>query len=83
MQTRQSQFKYQSRIYNFQSISDVDHRDMKMGWKNKLFPLLNVINGKTSPYASKRILRHYHYRSDPEVGPGIFFIRSIISLLGI
>ena len=50
MQKRQSQFKYQSRIYNDQSNSDVDHRGMKMRWNNKKCPSLNSINGKTSPY---------------------------------
>ena len=44
---------------------------------NKRFPSLNVINGKTSPYASKGILRHYHYRSDTKLGPGIVAIRRI------
>ena len=50
---------------------------MKMMWNNKLFPSLNVINGKTLPYVSKGILRHYHYRSDPKLGPGIVSIRRI------
>ena len=30
MQKRESLFKYQSRIYNFQSNSDVNHRGKKM-----------------------------------------------------
>ena len=47
---------------------------MKLIWKNKSFPSLNVINGKTSPYAIKVILRHYHYQSDPKLGPGIVAI---------
>ena len=50
---------------------------MKMIWNNKPFPSLNVINGKTYPYGSKGILRHYHYPSDPKLGPGIFVIRKI------
>ena len=29
------------------------------------------------PYSSKGILRHYHYRSDPKLGPGIVAIRRI------
>ena len=74
MQKRQTQFKYQSRIYNVQSISDVNHRGMKMIWNNKLYPSLNVINGKILPYASNGILRHYHYRSDPTLDPGIVAI---------
>ena len=45
---------------------------MKIIWNNKLFPSLNVINGKKSPYESKGIIRHYHYRSDPKLGPGVF-----------
>ena len=70
-------FKYQSLIYNVQRNSDVNHRGMKMIWNNKIFPSLNVINGKTLPYAIKGILRHYHYRSDTKLGPGIFVIRRI------
>ena len=49
-----------------------------MKWNNKLFPSLNVINGKTLPYESKVILIHYHYRSDPKLGPCIFPIRKIL-----
>ena len=45
-----------------------------MQCNNKLFPSLNVINGKSSPYGSKGILRNYHYRSDPKLGPGIVAI---------
>ena len=41
---------------------------------NKLFTSLNVINGKTFPYASKGIIRHYNYWSDPKLGPYIFSI---------
>ena len=77
MQKRKSQFKYQPRIYNVQRNSDVDHRGMKMICNNKLFPSLNVINGKIFPYASKGILRHYHNRSDPKLGLGIVAIRII------
>ena len=44
---------------------------------NKLFTSLNVIYGKKSPYAGKGILRHYLYRSDPKLVPGIFSIRVI------
>ena len=61
MKKRQSQFKYQPHILNVQRNSDVDHRGTKMICNNKLFPSLNVINVKTLPYASKGILRHYHY----------------------
>ena len=48
-----------------------------MRWRNKLFPSLNAINGKTFPYASKGILRHNHYQSGPKLGPGIVSIRII------
>ena len=61
MKNRESLFKYQSRIYNVQRKSDVNHTGMKMKWKNILFPSLNVINGKSSTYGSKSILIHYHY----------------------
>ena len=74
MQKIQSQFKYQSRKYNVQRNRGVGHRGMKMRFNNKLFPLLNVINEKTSPYASKGILIHYHYWYDPRLVPGIVAI---------
>ena len=74
---KQSQFKYKSRILNVQRNSDVDHIGMNMRRNNKLFPSINVINGKTLIYASKGILRHYHYRSDPIFGLGIVAIRRI------
>ena len=72
-----SQFKYQSRISSVQRNSGVYQRGMKMRWNNKLFLSLNSINGKTSPYASKGILRHYHYRLDVKFGPDIVVIRII------
>ena len=46
MQKRESLFKYQSSIYNVQKNSDVNHRGMKIRRNNKLFPSLNLINGK-------------------------------------
>ena len=58
-------------------FSDSDHRVIKMIWKNKLFPSINSINGKTFPYASKGILRHYHHRYHPKLGLGIVSIRRI------
>ena len=48
-----------------------------MIWRNKLFPSLNVINGKKSPYGSKGILIHYNYWSDPKLVLGIVEIRII------
>ena len=69
--------KVSQSFYNVQRNSDVDHRGIKMIWNNKLFTSLNVINGKTFPYASKGILRHYHYWSDPKLSPGIVAIRRI------
>ena len=78
MQERQSHFKYKSRIYNVQSNSDVNHRGIEMIRNNKLFPSLNVINGKTTPCASKGGLRHYHHQSDPKLGPVIITIRIFI-----
>ena len=50
---------------------------MKMRWNNKLFPSLNVIKGKISPYCIEGIIIHNHYRSDPKLGPGIVAIRII------
>ena len=77
IQNIQSQFKYQSRLYNVQRNPNIDHRGIKMIRNNKLFPSLNVINGKTFSYASKGILRHYHYWYDPKLVPGIVAIRRI------
>ena len=48
---------------------------MKMRWNKKLIPSLNCIDGKSSPYGSKGVLRHYHYWSDPKLGPGVVEIR--------
>ena len=48
-----------------------------MWWNKKLFPSLNVINGKAAPYGSEGFQRHYHYRSDPNLGLGIVAIRRI------
>ena len=50
---------------------------MEFWWDNKLFPYLNSINGKTSPYYRNGVLRHFHYRSDPKLGPGIVYLRII------
>ena len=70
-----SLFKYQSHFYNIQRNDDVNHRGIKIRWNNKNFTSLNVINGKTSTYGSKVILRNFHYRPDPKLGPGIVAIR--------
>ena len=48
-----------------------------MRCNNRRFPSLNVLNGKTSQYGSKLILRHYRYLSDPKLGLGIVVIRRI------
>ena len=77
MKNRESQFKYQSLVYNVQGKPDVDHIGIKMQWNKKLFLSLNVSNGKSSSYVSKDILRHYHHCSDPKLGPGIVVIRRI------
>ena len=61
IQNRESLLKYKSCIYNVQGNYYVHHRGMKMQCNNKLFPSLNVINGKSSPYGSKGIIRHYNY----------------------
>ena len=44
IEKREPLFKYQSRIYNVQRSSDVNHRGMKMRQNNKTFPSLNAIN---------------------------------------
>ena len=73
----ESLFKYQSSIYSVQRRSGVNHRGMRMRWNNKLFPSLNSIHGKKSPYGSKGILRYYHYQSYPKLSPVIVAIRRI------
>ena len=50
---------------------------MKKIRNNKLFPSFNGINGKTLLCASKGILRHNNYRSDPKLSPDIVAIRRI------
>ena len=74
IQKIESLFKYQSRIYNIERNSDVNHRGMKMRCNNKRFPSLHFINSKTSPYGSKIVLRHNHYPSYPKLCPGIVAI---------
>ena len=74
MKKIESIFKYQSGFYSIQSNNDVNHRGVKLQHNNKLFPSFNAINGKSTKYRSKGVLRHYHYRSDPKIGPGIFAI---------
>ena len=76
MKLRKSLFKYHSTFYNVQRNDDVNHRGMKLRW-NKIFPSLNVLNRKLSLHGSKGVLRHYHYRSDTKIGPGIFVTRRI------
>ena len=67
----ESLFKYQSRLYNVERNNYVNHRGMKMRWNNKTFPSLNDINGKPGPYGRKGVIRYYHYRSYPILGPEI------------
>ena len=66
--------KYQSLFYNIQSNNSVNPRGIKMRWKNKLFPSLNDINGKSSPYERKGALRYYQYSSEQKLGPSIVSI---------
>ena len=42
-----------------------------------IFPSLNTISGKISPFGSKVILRHDTYWSDPKLGWAIVEIRRI------
>ena len=48
-----------------------------MRWNKKLFPSLNVINGKSSPYGSKGVLRHDRSRLDPKLGMVVVGTRRI------
>ena len=72
MQKRESLFKYQSRIYNFLKNSGVNHRGMKMRWNNKNFTSLNFINGKTSPYGSKGVIKKLPLLVRSKIRPGSF-----------
>ena len=62
MQNIESLFKYQSCFYSFQRNNGANHIGMKRIWNNKLFPSLNVINGKPSTNGIKGVIRHYNYR---------------------
>ena len=44
---------------------------MELRWNKTLFPSLNVIKGKISPYVSKVILGRYYYIPDPKLSYGI------------
>ena len=48
MQKRQTQFKYQPRIYNVQKNSNVDHRGMKMRCNNKVDRVQDSLRNKNS-----------------------------------
>ena len=50
---------------------------MKLQLNKQLSPSLNILNGKTSPYGIKVVLRHYHFRSDTKLGPGVVALRII------
>ena len=78
MQNRESLLKYQLIIYNVQRNSYVNKRSIKVIQNITLFPSLNFIKGIISPYGSKGIPRHYHYCSDPNLGPVIVTIRRIL-----
>ena len=77
IQNRESRFKYQSNFYNVQSNNDVKHRGLKIQCNNKLFPSLNVTNGKSYTSGRKGVIRKYHYPSDPRLGTVIVSIRRI------
>ena len=49
MKKRESQSKFDSRLYNIQINHDVNHRGLKLRRNNKLFPPLNVINKNNLP----------------------------------
>ena len=61
----------------FQRKYDVNHIGIKIICNNKLFPSLNIVNVKSSPYLSKGIIIHYHYLSDPKLCLGIVAIKII------
>ena len=48
-----------------------------MWWNKKLFLSLKFIDGESSPYGNKVIIRHYNYSSYLTLGPGIVVIRII------
>ena len=45
--------------------------------RDNCFPFLNKIKGKTEPYRSKDVVRHYYYRSYTNLGPGVVDIITI------
>ena len=45
-------------FYNTQRNNEVKHSEMKFRCNNKLFPPMNVINGKTPPHGIKATLRN-------------------------
>ena len=77
MKKIESLFKFKSHFYSVQRNNNVNHRGMKMLCNKKLFPSLNVINGKPYTYGRKGIIRYYHYRYDPKLDSGIVVIRRI------
>ena len=77
MQKGTSLLKYQLYLYNHQSNDYDNHRSMKLQCNNKLFPSLNIINKKPSPYGNMGIQRYNDYRSDTKLDPGIDAIRRI------
>ena len=50
---------------------------MKFRWNNKNTQSFNVIIGKTAPYGSKVLLRHYHYKYDPKLDKGVVSLKKI------
>ena len=45
--------------------------------EKNMFPSLNYINGKSSPYVIEGIIRYYHYQWYPKLGPGIVAVQII------
>ena len=77
IQKRESLFKYQARIYNFQKDSGVNNKGMKMRRNNKPFTSLNINKGLIFPCDRQRVLRNYTCCSDTKVGPGALAITII------
>ena len=75
MQDIESLFKFHSHFYNVQKNYIVNHRRIKLRWKNKLFMSLNAINVKTHPYWSKGFLIHRQYRSYPTLGQEVVDVK--------
>ena len=77
MKLRESQAKFKERYYHIQHKKDVEHKQLSMGWNDKLFPKLAIADGKSMHRGSRGVLTHYHFRADPKLGQGFVAVHRI------